>query len=302
MLFSMTGFSSKTLLVPSDTSESSDSSERVSVSVEIKSLNSRFFESSCKLPGSLSFLELPIINNLKKRLIRGRVFVFVRVGGGSDIFERVLPVKKIVKDYISSSSDIKKEFNLSGELKISDIIFLPNVFSFEKEKVGEEFEKFILNIIDDVTDELVKVRKNEGSRLSKDLKKRFDLCSSYIDQVEKKYKSFMEKKKSEAAQKLSLVKEGDQEAESSLSDCYDLINKIDIHEEIIRFKSHLDLVKKIFVSDQVENGKRLEFVLQELSRETNTIAAKCSYFDVSSLAIDIKVELEKVREQVQNIV
>ena len=108
--------------------------------------------------------------------------------------------------------------------------------------------------------------------------------------------------KGEVKKVLARIQKGDSEADSQLSELYDLINKIDIHEEIVRFRSHLNSTKKLLSSRQLEKGKRFEFILQELGREVNTIAAKCSHVEISAVAVDLKVELEKVREQVQNIV
>lgn len=296
MILSMTGFSSQTSVL------SIRGREKTSVVVEIKSLNSRFFEATCKLPSSLNFLEIPLVNELKQKLLRGRVFVSVRVGGNGDVFEKVTLGEKIVKEYLAAAKKLKKKHKVSGDLEVADLVGLPSVFSFEREPVGKSFETSIMKIIRQAIDKLISTRKVEGRRLSSDLKKRFDLCNKHIDSIKKLFDVFMKKKKEEVKNLLILAKNGDQEAERQVSDCYDLINKIDINEEIVRFKSHLKNAKKLLTIKQQEKGKRFEFNLQELSREINTIAAKCSNFNISSLAVDVKVELEKVREQVQNIV
>jgi uncharacterized protein (TIGR00255 family) len=292
----MTGFSSHTAVV------TAKKDEKVSVVVEIKSLNARFFELNSKMPSSLSSLEIPITNYLKEKLIRGRVFLSIRIGAGSDLFEKVLPSVKIVKDYISSIKVLQKETKIKGDVKISDILSLDSIFSFEREPVGKKFENALLQVVYKTAGKLVLSRKAEGKRLQIDLKKRFDLCNKHIGKINKLFTLFIKEKKEELKNILLLAKSGDLEAENQLSDRYEFLNKIDIHEEIIRFKSHLKSVQKILSSKSIETGKRLEFTLQELSRETNTIAAKCSHVDISSVAVDVKVELEKVREQVQNIV
>ena len=297
MLLSMTGFSSYTAV-----QALKKGGEKTSITVEIKSLNSRFFEITCKLPSSLSFLEIPITNHLKQKLVRGRVFLSIKVGGGSEVFERVVPVSKIVKDYLDASKELKKKFKISGDLSISDVVGLGNVFSFEREKVGKNFEAFVLKTVEQSTDKLIATRKSEGSRLQKDLKQRFDSCNKHIDNIKKIFTVFMKKKKDEIKDLMLLVDKGDVGAEQSLGEAYEVLNKIDVHEELVRFKSHLNGAKKVFASKSLEKGKRFEFTLQELSREINTIAAKCSHFEISSAAVDVKVELEKVREQVQNIV
>lgn len=296
MSLSMTGFSSHSAIL------STKGEEKVSVSVEIKSLNSRFFELNCKLPSSLSFLEIPISNLIKQKLMRGRVFILIKIGGTGEVLEKVVPVVNIVKDYLDATKKLKSKLHIKGDVTISDIISLDNVFSFEREKVGKNFENAVLKIVSTAVDKLIASRKTEGLCLQRDLKTRFDLCSSHIEKIKEIFNLFMKKTKEEIKNLMILSKSGDVEAEQKLVERCELINKIDIHEEIIRFQSHLKNAKKVLISKKIEKGKRLEFTLQELSREINTIAAKCSNFDISSVAVDIKVELEKVREQVQNFV
>lgn len=296
MSLSMTGFSSHTAVI------SVKGAEKISVSIDIKSLNSRFFELTSKLPSSLSFLEIPISNYLKKKLIRGRVFLSIKVGGGGDAFEKVLPANKVVKGYIDAIGTLKKKFKLQGDVTVSDIVMLPNAFSFEREKVGKAFETAMLKAIEKATTQLLASRKTEGSTLEKDLKKRIDLCTKHMTEIKKFFKAFMKVKKEEIKNLIILSDNGDVGAEKQLVDCYEFLNKIDINEEIVRFQSHIKNAKKVLLSKDLEKGKRLEFTLQELSREINTIAAKCSHFDISSVAVDVKVELEKIREQVQNFV
>lgn len=296
MLSSMTGFSSQTvsLLLKSGST--------ISLEVELKSLNSKFFEASCKLPGSINFLEISIINLLKKKLVRGRLSLSVRVDGSGDLFERVVPALRVIKDYIVSIQEIKKQLKIPGELTISDVISLPNIFSFEKTGIEKGMESSILKIISKVGDQVAVMRRVEGKQLQEDLEKRFVLCGDYIDQIKKLFDHFIKQQKVEIKKLIVLSENGNQEAEKSLGERYELLNKIDIHEEIVRFRSHLKVINKLLKSMQIEKGRRLDFMLQELARETNTITAKCSKFEIGSVAVDIKVELEKAREQVQNIV
>ena len=296
MLFSMTGFSSH-----SASFAAGKSREKISISVEMKTLNSRFFEVVCKLPSSLNSLEIPISNHLKEKLVRGRAFVSIKMGDGAS-FEKVVPDLKVVKGYLNSEKILKKKFKLKGDLTLSDVVLLDNVFAFEREAVGKAVEDAVKKVVFKATEKLIAARKAEGARLEKDLKKRIDSCKKKIEKIKGLFQKLMKSKKEEIKDIMILVDSGDTLATQKLGEAYELLNKIDVHEEIVRFGSHLKNVSKIFGSKDVEKGKRFEFTLQELSREVNTIAAKCSSFDISSVAVDIKVELEKVREQIQNIV
>lgn len=297
MLLSMTGFSSHTEVL-----SVKKGAEKIALSIDLKSLNSRFFESMCKLPNSLSYLEIPIANSLKQKLLRGRVVILVKIGGGGEAFETVVPTLKIAKGYCDAAKMLQKKLSLAGELAISDIVRLDRVFAFESEPIGKRFEQMVLAAVEKASERLVASRKAEGKRLGVDLKKRFALCRKYIDHIKKIFAQFMREKKEEIKNLIILADNGDREADAQLDECYEFLNKIDINEEIVRFTSHLKNAQKVLVSKDVEKGKRFEFILQELAREMNTIAAKCSHFDISSKAVDVKVELEKIREQVQNLV
>lgn len=296
MLQSMTGFASHRA------SLRLKAAEETTISIELKSINSRFFEASFKLPSSLLFLEVPITNILKQKLIRGRVFISLRLGGTGGALETVVPVLKLARDYVTAARLIKKELKVPGEITISDVLALPDIFSFEQGDVGKKIESTILKMVEIALDQLVAVRKAEGSRLQKDLQKRFDLCAKSIEKIKKHFDQFIKKEKEAAKKLLAFSKKGDQESEKLLGEKYELINKIDVNEEIVRFRSHLKGANELLTSRLEDKGKRFEFMIQELGREINTVAAKCSHFEISSLAVDTKVELEKVREQVQNIV
>ncbi len=296
MLLSMTGFGNKTVVLPIE------KKGKISVSVEMKSINSRFFEAVCKLPSVLSSLEIKIINDLKKKLIRGRVYVTVRLSESDGILEKIHPSLTLIEGYIKATQEIKKKFKIGGIITVSDILNLPNVFVTERNEIGSKDELSILKAIDQVTKQLIKSRQDEGKALAVDLEKRFSICAKNMEQIQTLFKKLMKQKKEQVKKAKILFEKGDEQAKLRLDDLYSVLNKIDVHEEVIRFNSHIESVKKIIRDANTEKGKRLDFVLQELMRESNTILAKCSDFTISALAVDIKVELEKAREQAQNIV
>ncbi len=296
MFLSMTGYGSKTVVL------SVLKNEKISFSIEIKSINSRFFESTCKLPSFLNSLELEIIKDLKQKLVRGRVYLTLRTVDGNDSLEKINPSFKVIEEYLNAAKSIKNKFKISGELSISDVLKFPNVFISEKAEVNAKVKKEILKVIQDVSDQVLKSRTIEGKVLQKDLEKRFDLCAASMKEVKSLFKKLIEKQKKLIQDALARKEAGEDVESLKLDDLYSTLNKIDIHEEVTRFNSHLEGVKKVIKDKNLEKGKRVDFILQELVRESNTILAKCSSYDISSIAVDIKVELEKAREQSQNIV
>lgn len=279
-----------------------DKKKKVSFTVEIKTLNSRFFEAVCKLPGPLSYIEIKVIDLLKKKLVRGRIYLTIRSSEESYVFNTVKPNIHLIKDYMSASNKIKKECKLKGELSIKEVLELPDVFVSEEKDISGTTEKDIFKLIDKATNHLIKSRAAEGQNLKVDLETFFVISSKKMTKIRALFTKLMNEKKDAIKKTLSLTKNGDEFAKMKLDELYSIVNKIDINEEITRFDSHLKVIKTVLSDKSITKGKRLDFILQELVRELNTINAKSGSFNISSLAVDIKVELEKAREQVQNIV
>lgn len=297
MIVSMTGFASTTLIITDKQGSQSQ------VILNLKSLNSRYFEATCKLPPALSHLENDLIKLLKKKLHRGHIVLLLQINNPNLFKGSVQADTGIVKSYLKAIGEIQKDCNIPGTLVIQDIIELPNIFIAEEKTIDEETKRIILDAINQVIEQLIKMRTVEGAALEKDLIKRVDLMQHNMDNIEKTYEILMEKKKEEVNQRLSEVTEHSEDiAEMQRAAMYLELDKMDIHEEIVRFKNHLETFKKTIAAAEEEKGRRLDFILQELARETNTIAAKCGDAEISSCAINIKVEIEKAREQVQNIV
>jgi uncharacterized protein (TIGR00255 family) len=295
VLLSMTGFSSRlaSLKLPKF--------GKLSVFIEMKTVNSRFFESTCRLPNSLSFLEIMIVNALQKKLVRGRLYLSIRFSDENEAFENISPSLKLIEGYTKAIKDVKKSCKVSGDLSVQDLFQLPNAFVFKVNELNKKEELLILNEVKKSSDMLMDTRKEEGDYLEKDLKQRFAKCGKQIEAIKKHFDSLMKSVKKDIDGAMVSIKSGDQSIQPRLDELYTLLNKIDIHEEIVRFKSHLKSINTLFKTKQIEKGRRFDFILQELLREINTIMSKCSNFEISSAGVDVKVELEKAREQVQNV-
>jgi len=297
MLSSMTGFSSKTttLSLPDGT--------KINTSISLKSLNSRFFEATCKLPHIATHLETDIIKILKQKLQRGHVYLTLHMKDSTLLKSSVKANMAAVKSYLESINNIKKTFALEGNVSINDIINLPNIFDIEEQEGSKTVDKQIIAIIKELTQKLIEAREKEGAALKKDLLKRISIMGKEIEAIEKSAETLMSLKKEEVA---TLIKKIEDETEDTTdlrkSSLLLMLDKLDINEEIVRFKSHLENLQSHIESSKGEVGKKTDFTLQEMAREINTIAAKCSNAKISSKAINVKVELEKAREQAQNIV
>lgn len=301
----MTGFSSTILTLQRKKTDSVLQPHPLQLSMMLKTLNSRFFECTCKLPYSLTFLETDLIKYFKSKLYRGTVVFTVHLSDPSALTGSIEPNYEAAQGYITAINRIKEIASVSGPLTIGDLITLPNVFEMRETPLDKEIVDRIMGAVEQLTTVLQEMRIREGASLAKDLESRIKAIEKYLGQLEPRANEVMELKKEQlfATLKTALTEthqESASEAQTTL--IYNQLERIDIHEEIVRFKTHLASLSAIIQSDEIETGKKLDFTLQELFREINTIASKCNDSIISALAINVKVELEKSREQAQNIV
>jgi uncharacterized protein (TIGR00255 family) len=296
MMQSMTGFATKNAILISDFGK------KASIFLSLKSLNGKFFELNCKLPLALSHLETVILKQLKNRLKRGHVFLICYLNNTDIMQGTVEPALNVIHNYIKAIEHIKQECHLTQSVTLDHILRLPNIFSMQEQLADQSIEKNFLTLIDELADEVNSARIKEGQEITQDILLRLKNMQTYIDVIAKEANNFVERTKAKIQQFLPIESEQTDTNDAQKNTLLALLDKIDIHEEISRFKSHLQNMLTQLNASSVEKGKILDFILQELMRETNTINAKCSDATIAKYAIDAKVEIEKIREQVQNIV
>lgn len=297
MIRSMTGFASKTFLLTLPDGSSSN------VIIHLKSLNSRYFETSFRLPYPLNSFEIECIKLFKSKLFRGHIYCTIHLSNASVFKGGIEPVIPLVKQYVDAVATIKKECTVTGELTIETLFTIPSLFAVEEQPLEEQSKKQIYANLNDTIVELIAVQEKEGEKLKTDLLNRVTVMDQAIQEIALASEKLVEKQKQKIHTTLAELTDDESKfAEIRKNALYALLDKIDIHEEVIRFKSHLEALVDQFKAEKIEKGKRLDFTLQELMREINTVTAKCSDAQISFLAINIKVELEKAREQAQNIV
>lgn len=297
MILSMTGFASKTATF------TLEDGSKINISIDLKTLNSRFFETTCKLSYSINHLETALIRLLKSKLLRGHAYLTMHVLNPQALQGKVKPSIATIEGYANAIELIKKDATIEGALSVSDLLRLPDVFEVEEKEIDHEFEAQLLKTVESLADQVVSSRQQEGAILANDLKDRITTMKKEMANIEVAANELMEKKKQEITEAIQEVEETESEsADARKSALYISLDKMDVHEEIVRFKSHLANFAKQLETSNPEKGKRIDFTLQELAREINTLSSKCSDAAISSQAINIKVEIEKCREQTQNIV
>lgn len=299
MIQSMTGFASTTL------NFSSSQDYQIYTIINLKTLNSRYFEITCKLPQALSHLETNFIKMLKERLQRGNIFLTITMSNQNTFQTNVEPSLQLAKNYVEAIRKVQKECSLPGQITIGDMLRLANnIFVVEQPQECEKsLETALLAAVDTLITTLIATRVQEGKALQKDIQERHDLIKQDMHKITTAAHNFLEHKKKEVAQKIAALEgESSELIQARKAVLHNELDKIDIHEEIVRFNDHLKNLDSLLDSDEQEKGRRINFILQELGREINTLSAKCSDVYIGSLAINIKVELEKIREQAQNII
>lgn len=303
MVQSMTGYASSIIEIPIK------KDEKLSLSVTLKSLNSRYFEATCKVPYLLTNIDVTIQRLLKQKLHRGHVYVSIKIQHDT-LKHSVMPSMPTVKGYIKAIKTIKDECKIDDQISLQSLLQLPNILQIEEESLTKKTESFILQEIEKLADLLITTRNSEGKVLATDIKQQTTVIEKKLTEIKKASHVVAKEKKEELDSVITELQNFSTEElctnkcllENKKTVLLSELEKIDINEEIVRAQSHITTILEWIKSDNNTKGKKLDFIFQELNRETNTIASKCSNFTISSLSIDIKAALEKCREQAQNIV
>ena len=279
------------------------SGKNFSVAVEIKTVNNRFLDVNLRLPNELQTVEAQLKKLITNRLSRGRIDVYVNTERTGDVaYELNRP---LISGYLAALEEMRREFSLSGEPDLNVIARLPNVLQTKKEDVGDDFSKAVERALLDALDELEAMRAVEGETLKIELQSRLAAIENHLPTVESESESVAEEYRERLNKRIeNLLKKSDAQIELDQSrfaqEVAYLADKSDISEEISRLKSHLEQYRAI-MSETAEVGKKLDFLTQELNREVNTIASKTNNMTVKESALAMKAEIEKIREQIQNV-
>lgn len=297
MLSSMTGFVSKAVTIPLSPNEN------VQLTIAIKTLNSRFFEATCRLAPAISMMETDLIKQAKDMLHRGHMYLTMNLSNPNCFKSEVILSLPTVKGYVDALNTAQKKFNLSGSINVNDLLHIPGIFVTEDLPINDSLKQVIMDHFIQAMQTLQQTRSAEGASLLVDLKQRTRIMAEHIKAIEKAFQKIHNDVKKEVETKLETLRTAKQDA-TAMQDLalYEELDKIDIHEELVRFNTHLNSLNKLLDTQTEEKGRQLDFTLQELAREINTITSKCPYNPISTFAITIKVEIEKCREQAQNVV
>ncbi len=274
----------------------------LSVTVEIKSVNHRFFEYSCRLPRVYGFIDDKLKNYLQQRISRGKVDVFVQIDALESAGSEVLVNEGLAENYLTVLRDMAQKYGLREDVSVTTLSRYPDVLTVHQTAVDEDT---VWNAVQKVTDialeQFVAMREREGARLREDVLSRGQTILSAVAVIEERspqtVREHMEKVEARMRELLdgAAVDEGRLLTEAAI-----YADKIAVAEETVRLRSHIEQLDGLLSGDEAV-GRKLDFLVQEINRETNTIGSKCSDLELTRIVVDIKAEIEKIREQIQNI-
>ena len=270
--------------------------------VELRSVNNRYLDCSVKLPRTLTFAEEAVKQAVKASISRGKVDVFisVRSEGGEEVKVRLN--EAVLEGYLAAMRQMVEKHGVADDISVSTVSRLPEVFAVERPEVDEEqLLADLLSVVTKALEGYDAMRTTEGAALEQDLRSRGQTILDLVAQVEQgngqtvsDYRARLEAKLQEVLANTSI------DESRILTEAAIFADKVAVDEETVRLRSHLKQMDSMLTGGGAV-GRKLDFLLQEMNRETNTIGSKCSDVRLARIVVDIKAELEKIREQTQNI-
>ncbi len=276
--------------------------ETKKVTVELKSVNHRFSDYNIKVPRQYGFLEDRVRQYLSTRIARGKIDVYVSLENIGEADKVITVNEELVGNYVELLKSIGDKFSLTNDVTVSTIAGFGDIFRSEPKRDDEEtLWAMVLDVLAEATDAFVEMRKREGGRIEADLRARVEYMKSLAEEVDKRSPQVVEEYKERLYNKIKELLDGNEPDDARiLTEVAIFADKVAVNEETVRLASHYDEFFAIMDSDEPA-GRKLDFLIQEINREVNTIGSKASDLDVAKIVVTLKGEIEKLREQIQNI-
>lgn len=270
--------------------------------VEMKSVNHRYLDVNMKMPKKLSFFESAIRNVLKQYMQRGKVDLFITYEDFTENKVCVKYNKDIAAEYMKYLNQMAEEFSLENDIRVSALSRYPEVFSMEEQTIDEDqIWKTLEKALHGAAEGFVETRIREGENLLADLIGKLDGMQKLVEYIEERSPQIIAEYKQKLEEKVKeLLEDVKVDENRLLMEVTMFADKVCVDEEIVRLKSHIETTKQTLLEGG-GIGRKLDFIAQEMNREANTILSKANDLAISNCAIELKTEIEKVREQIQNI-
>ena len=279
------------------------STEEREYTIEIKSVNHKYTDINVRLPYVLSFLEEKIKKEVSQNVARGKIDINVTFVNNSNLGKKISINKPLAKEYIEELRKIKEENNIIDDISIIKIAKLPDILNITQDNNEEVLWEELNKALQEAIKNLLEGKEVEGKKLSEDMLQRLENINNHILEISQYSTGLIEQYVVKLKDRIKEIMQTDLIDEARISQEVVLYaDKTSIEEEITRLKSHITQFRELLQSESVKKtGKRLDFIIQEMNREINTIGSKSNCLEITNLVIELKTELEDVREQVQNI-
>ncbi|MBR0350527.1 MAG: YicC family protein [Clostridia bacterium] len=290
MIKSMTGYGKSTI-----------SQNLREYQVEIKSINHRYSDISIKMPRKICYLEDEVKKEILKQVNRGKVDVFISFYDSSKEGNDVKINTEIAKLYINQLRSLAQEENLNSNIEVTDIARFPDVLEIKQTSEDETIKLELLEAVKQATTELIKMREAEGTKINLDFQNRLKYIEDKVVKISKLSTGLIDNYVVKLEDRIKELLKTDTVDQTRLAQEVVLYaDKCSVEEEITRLNSHIAQFRKLLETNE-PIGKKLDFLVQEMNRETNTIGSKANNLEITNLVVDIKTEIENIREQIQNV-
>ena len=291
MIRSMTGYGKQSLNV-----------EKREYQVEIKSVNHRYLDINIKLPKSISYLEDTIKKEISAKIKRGKIDVFITFENNSQEGKNITINKELAKLYIEQLKELAQEEKILNNIDVMDIANLPDILIVKNDEEDEKIQNELIEVVQGAISKIIEMKNIEGNKIEQDLLQRIDKIENKIVEISAKSTGLIEEYVVKLEKRIKEILKTEELDKSRLAqEVVIYADKCSIEEEVTRLKSHIYQFRNLISNNNETIGKKLDFLIQEMNRETNTIGSKANNLEITNGVIDIKTELEDIREQIQNI-
>ena len=291
MIRSMTGYGKQSLNV-----------EKREYQVEIKSVNHRYLDINIKLPKSISYLEDTIKKEISAKIKRGKIDVFITFENNSQEGKNITINKELAKLYIEQLKELAQEEKILNNIEVMDIAKLPDILIVKNDEEDEKIQNELIEVVQGAISKIIEMKNIEGNKIEQDLLQRIDKIENKIVEISAKSTGLIEEYVVKLEKRIKEILKTEELDKSRLTqEVVIYADKCSIEEEVTRLKSHIYQFRNLISNNNGTIGKKLDFLIQEMNRETNTIGSKANNLEITNGVIDIKTELEDIREQIQNI-
>ena len=290
MIKSMTGYGKATL-----------SRENREYQIEIKSVNHRYLDMNIKMPKTISYLEEEVKKTIMTYVKRGKVDVFITFENNSTEGRKIQINKEIASVYIKELKKLAEEENILANIEVTEISKYPDVLSIQNEQNEEKIKQELIEVTKQAVQKLVEMRSAEGSKMAQDLLQRVEEVQQNVTKISDQSTGLIQDYVVKLESRIKeLLPNHEIDQNRLVQEVVIFADKCSVQEEITRLNSHIAQFKN-FLQAEENIGKKLDFLIQEMNRETNTIGSKANCLEITNKVIDIKTQLENIREQIQNI-